>query len=139
MVANLFVRNAIEPAFWKSSCKSMFAVFSCTGLTNLQPGVTSEQVDNLGNKVLIDDAQAHGFWKSICIPVFNACKMMEVEMVSAQECFLQDLKASGMAYTIIRMIAFFRMWACISTWCVSCPCIFSATARIYSTRFTELA
>ena len=102
-----FIGDAVDPASLKDSCKGIDIVFSCMGLTKPQHGVTSEQVDHLGNKALLDDALAHGVRKFIYISVFNADRMMEVEMVSAHERFVDDLKASGIDFTVIRPTAFF--------------------------------
>ena len=106
-IDELFIGDAVDLATLTGSCKGIDIVFSCMGLTKPQHGVTSEQVDHLGNKALLDDALAHGVRKFIYISVFNADKMMEVEMVSAHERFVDDLKASGIDYTVIRPTAFF--------------------------------
>lgn len=102
-----FIGDAVDLVSLKDSCKGIDIVFSCMGLTKPQHGVTSEQVDHLGNKALLDDALAHGVRKFIYISVFNADRMMEVEMVSAHERFVDDLKASGIDFTVIRPTAFF--------------------------------
>ena len=102
-----FIGDAVDLVSLKDSCKGIDIVFSCMGLTKPQQGVTSEQVDHLGNKALLDDALAHGVGKFIYISVFNADKMIEVEMVSAHERFVDDLKASGIDYAVIRPTAFF--------------------------------
>ncbi|NTW54984.1 MAG: SDR family oxidoreductase [Chlorobaculum sp.] len=107
LVEEIIIGDATEPASMKDACKGIDIVFSCMGLTKPQQGVTSEQVDHLGNKALLDDALAHGVGKFIYISVFNADKMIEVEMVSAHERFVDDLKASGIDYAVIRPTAFF--------------------------------
>lgn len=107
IVDEIVFGDATDRASMKDSCKGIDIVFSCMGLTKPQPGITSEQVDHLGNKALLEDALAHGVKKFIYISVFNSQRMMDVEMVSAHERFADDLQASGMPFTVIRPTAFF--------------------------------
>jgi len=89
------------------ACKGVDIVFSCMGLTMPQDNVTSEQVDHLGNKALLEDALRHGVEKFIYVSVYNAEHMPDVEIVQAHERFVQDLEASGMPFTVIRPTGFF--------------------------------
>jgi uncharacterized protein YbjT (DUF2867 family) len=107
IVDETIIGDAADPASLKDACKGIDIVFSCMGLTRPQHGITSEAVDHLGNKALLDDALAHGVKKFIYISVFNSHKMMDVEMVGAHERFVDDLKASGISFTVIRPTAFF--------------------------------
>lgn len=107
IVDEIVMGDATEILSLKDSCKGVDIVFSCMGLTKPQRDVTNQQVDYLGNRVLLEDALIHGVRKFVYISVFNADKMGEVEMVNAHERFVIDLKASGIAYTVIRPTAFF--------------------------------
>jgi uncharacterized protein YbjT (DUF2867 family) len=107
MVDETVIGDATDLVSLKGCCKGIDIVFSCMGLTKPQQNVTSEQVDHLGNRALLADALVHGVRKFIYISVFNAHKMMDVEMVAAHERFVDDLKASGIAFTVIRPTAFF--------------------------------
>ncbi|NTU52869.1 MAG: SDR family oxidoreductase [Chlorobiaceae bacterium] len=107
IVDEIRIGDATDQASLKDACKGIDIVFSCMGLTKPQQQVTSEQVDHLGNRALLNDALAHGVRKFIYISVFNGDKMSDVEMVSAHERFVDDLKASGISYTVIRPTAFF--------------------------------
>ncbi|NTV98625.1 MAG: SDR family oxidoreductase, partial [Chlorobiaceae bacterium] len=106
-VTETFTGDAVNPESLKGACKGVDLVFSCMGLTKPQHGVTSEQVDHLGNRALLEDALANGVKKFIYISVFNSEKMMTVDMVKTHEFFVSDLKASGMPYTVIRPTAYF--------------------------------
>ena len=99
--------DATDKASLKDICKDVDIVFSCMGLTKPQRDVTSEQIDHLGNKTLLEDALSHGVKKFIYVSVFNAEKMMDVDVVQAHERFVQDLQASAMPYTVIRPTGFF--------------------------------
>ena len=91
----------------KGATKGVDIVFSCMGLTKPQGSVTNEQVDHLGNRALLEDALSNGVKKFIYVSVFNAEKMMDVDVVQAHERFVQDLQASGMSSTVIRPTGFF--------------------------------
>ncbi|NTW83883.1 MAG: SDR family oxidoreductase [Chlorobiaceae bacterium] len=106
-VTEIFTGDAVNRDSLKDTCKGVDLVFSCMGLTKPQHGVTSEQIDHLGNRALLEDALANGVKKFIYISVFNSQKMMNVDMVKTHEDFVQDLKASGIPYTVIRPAAYF--------------------------------
>lgn len=106
-VTEYFTADALDTRTMKGACKGMDLVFSCMGLTKPQDHISSEQVDHLGNRALLEDAIACGIRKFIYISVFNAEKMMGSDIVKAHELFVMDLKASGLPYTVIRPTAYF--------------------------------
>lgn len=106
-ITEIFRGDAVFPDSLKGACKGIDIVFSCMGLTKPQHGVTSEQIDHLGNRALLEEALASGVKKFIYISVFNSGKMMDIDMVKTHEFFVQDLKSSGMPYTVIRPTAYF--------------------------------
>lgn len=106
-VDEVFRGDASELASLKDACKGVDIVFSCMGLTKPQDGVTSEEIDHLGNRALLEDALSHGVKKFIYISVFNADKMMGVDVVKAHELFVRDLQSSAMPGTVIRPTGFF--------------------------------
>ena len=108
LVAEVHVGEATDRASLQGACKGVDIVFSCMGLTKPQQGVTNEEVDHLGNRALLADAVECGVKRFIYISVFNAEKMTDSDMVHAHELFVADLRASGMAYTIIRPTAYFN-------------------------------
>jgi len=106
-VDEVFRGDAAELASLKDACKGVDIVFSCMGLTKPQDGVTSEEIDHLGNRALLEDAQSHDVKKFIYISVFNADKMMDVDVVKAHELFVSDLRSSAIPGTVIRPTGFF--------------------------------
>jgi uncharacterized protein YbjT (DUF2867 family) len=106
-VTETFTGDAINRDSLKGACKGVDVVFSCMGLTKPQHGVTSEQIDHLGNRALLEDAILNGVKKFIYISVFNSVKMMDVDMVKTHEFFVKDLKGSGIPFTVIRPTAYF--------------------------------
>ncbi|MCF8217173.1 MAG: SDR family oxidoreductase [Chlorobium sp.] len=107
LVEDVVRGDAADRASLKDACRDVDIVFSCMGLTKPQDNVTSEQVDHLGNRALLEDALSHGVKKFIYISVFNAEKMMDVDVVKAHELFVNDLRSSGISYTVIRPTGFF--------------------------------
>jgi uncharacterized protein YbjT (DUF2867 family) len=108
VIEDIVIGDAADRATLKNVCKDVDIVFSCMGLTSPQPGITSRQIDHLGNRALLEDARSHNVRKFIYISVFNAEKMQDSDMVQAHELFVHDLKASGMPYTVIRPTAYFN-------------------------------
>jgi uncharacterized protein YbjT (DUF2867 family) len=107
-VEEVFIGDAADRASLKDASKGVDIVFSCMGLTRPQHGITSEEVDHLGNRALLEDALAQGVRRFIYISVFNSERMMDSDMVRAHELFVQDLRASGMPYTVILPTAYFN-------------------------------
>ena len=107
VVDKVVTGDATDPDTLKGACEGVDIVFSCMGLTKPQGSVTNEQVDHLGNRALLEDALSNGVKKFIYVSVFNAEKMMDVDVVQAHERFVQDLQASGMSSTVIRPTGFF--------------------------------
>lgn len=107
IVDEVFTGDATDRESLKNAARGVDIVFSCMGLTKPQDNVTSEEIDHLGNRALLEDALLHGVGKFIYISVYNAENMMDVDIVKAHEDFVADLKASGMPYTVIRPIGFF--------------------------------
>ena len=108
LVAEVHVGDATDRASLRGACKGVDIVFSCMGLTKPQQGVTNEEVDHLGNRALLTEAVESGVKRFIYVSVFNAEKMTDSDMVHAHELFVADLRASGLAYTVIRPTAYFN-------------------------------
>lgn len=107
LVHEVYTGDATDLNTLKGATKGVDIVFSCMGLTKPQGSITSEQIDHLGNKALLEDALSNGVKKFIYVSVFNAEKMLDVDVVSAHERFVDDLKASTMPCTVIRPTGFF--------------------------------
>ncbi|NTV02127.1 MAG: SDR family oxidoreductase [Chlorobiaceae bacterium] len=108
LAAEVHVGDAADRQSLRGVCEGVDVVFSCMGLTKPQHGVTNEQVDHLGNRALLEEALKSGVRRFIYVSVFNSDKMQDSDMVHAHELFVADLRASGMAYTVIRPTAYFN-------------------------------
>ncbi|MBL6957158.1 MAG: SDR family oxidoreductase [Chlorobium phaeobacteroides] len=107
LVDEVLTGDATDLSTLKGATKGVDIVFSCMGLTKPQGNITNEQVDHLGNRALLEDALSNGVKKFIYVSVFNAEKTHDVEVVSAHERFVEDLKSSSMPHTVIRPTGFF--------------------------------
>lgn len=109
LVAEVHVGDAADPSSLRGSCDGgVDVVFSCMGLTKPQAGATSQAVDHLGNRALLEEAVRSGVKRFVYVSVFNADKMMDSDMVAAHERFVEDLRASPMPHTVIRPTAYFN-------------------------------
>ena len=88
-------------------CDGIDVVFSSVGITRQKDKLTFRDVDYQGNKNLLDAALRAHVRKFIYVSVFNGRDLRRLDIIDAHECFVDDLKASGMAYSIIRPTGYF--------------------------------
>ena len=82
-------------------------VISTVGITRQKDGLTYMDVDYQANVNMLQEAQQAGVNKFIYVSVLNGQEMQHLKMVEAKEWFVDELKSSGMDYTIIRPNGFF--------------------------------
>ena len=88
-------------------CKNIDVVISTVGITRQKDGLTYMDVDYQANKNILVEALKSGVKKFIYVSVLNGEKLMNVEICKAKERFVNELKSSGLDYTIIRPSGFF--------------------------------
>lgn len=88
-------------------CEGISVVISTVGITRQQDGLTYMDVDYQANLNLLEDAKKHGVKKFIYVSAFNGDKITQLKIAHAKEKFVDALKASGMAYCIMRPNGFF--------------------------------
>ena len=96
-----------RPETLEGVCDGIDVVFSSVGITKQKDGLTFKDVDYQGNRNILDEAVRAGVKKFIYVSVFNGQKMLHLDIVRAHEDFVQDLKASGMDYAVIRPTGYF--------------------------------
>lgn len=96
-----------DPSSIEGICKEMDAVFSSVGITRQKDGLTYMDVDYLANLNLLREAQKCGVGKFIYVSVLNGEKMRHLKICNAKEMFVEQLKKSGLDYSIIRPNGFF--------------------------------
>lgn len=93
------------------ACDSIEAVISCAGasmsLGNWSDRQSYSEVDEEGNANLLSEALRAGVRKFVYVSLYGAGQLMHTEYASAHERFVQRLRSSGIAYTVIRPTGFF--------------------------------
>lgn len=95
------------PGSLKQVCDGIDVVFSSVGITKQKGKLTFKDVDYQGNKNLLDAARSAGVKKFIYVSVFNGPSLLHLDIVKAHEDFVNELKASGMNYAVIRPTGYF--------------------------------
>ncbi len=88
-------------------CKDIDIVFSSIGITKQKDNLTFMDVDYQGNKNLLDEALRAGTTKFIFVSVYNAENMKHLKGIQAKLRFEDELKKSGIDYSIVYPNGFF--------------------------------
>lgn len=106
-IDDVFKAEVTDPESLKGICDDIDCVFSSIGITRQKDGLTFMDVDYQGNKNLLDEAVRSGVSKFIFVSVLNAHLMKDLKVIEAKEKFVDELKGSGLEYSIIRPTGFF--------------------------------
>ncbi|MFC1493152.1 SDR family oxidoreductase [candidate division KSB1 bacterium] len=101
------IGEVTNPDSLKGICEDIDIVFSSIGITKQKDGLTYLDVDYKGNKNLLEEAKKSGVSRFIFVSVFNIEKMQDLKAVQAKLKFEEELKSSGLTYTIIYPNGFF--------------------------------
>ncbi|RMG70217.1 MAG: SDR family oxidoreductase [Bacteroidetes bacterium] len=82
-------------------------LISTVGITRQKDGLTYQDVDYQANINLLREAQRAGVKHMIYVAALGGEQMRHLKILAAKEAFVDALKASGLAYTIIRPNGFF--------------------------------
>jgi len=96
-----------EPSTIDGICTGIDTVISTLGITRQKDGLTYMEVDYHANLNLLRESQRRGVRKFIYISVINGDKLRHLAITAAKEKFVDELKASGTGYTIIRPNGFY--------------------------------
>lgn len=96
-----------KPNTLNGICDDIDAVISSIGITRQKDGLTYMDVDFQANMNLLQDAQSRGVKKFIYVSVLNGKNLRYLKICDAKERFVEELKASGLDYCIIRPNGFF--------------------------------
>ena len=103
----IFIGEVTNPNSLKEICKGVDIVFTSIGITKQKDNLTYLDVDYQGNMNLLEEAKKEGVSKFIYVSVFNATKMKNLKGIEAKLKFEEDLKKSGLDYSIIYPNGFF--------------------------------
>lgn len=117
-IDDIFVGHVTKPESIMGVADGIDTIISSIGITRQKDKLTYQEVDYQGNLNLLKDALKHGVKKFVYVSVLNAHEMLTLQIVQAKERFVNDLKKSGIDYTVIRpngffsdMVAFLQMAA----------------------------
>jgi uncharacterized protein YbjT (DUF2867 family) len=96
-----------RPETLEHICDGIDVVFSSIGITRQKDGLTFRDVDYQGNKNLLDVALRAGVKKFIYVSVFDGPNLLHLDIVKAHEDFVDELKASGIDYAVLRPTGYF--------------------------------
>ncbi len=96
-----------RPETLKDIFEGMDVVISTVGITRQKNGLTYMDVDYQANLNLLREAQKAGVKKFIYISAINGDKMRHLKIFQAKEAFVDELKNSGLNYTVMRPNGFF--------------------------------
>jgi uncharacterized protein YbjT (DUF2867 family) len=111
-----FIGEVTDPNSLSGICKDINIVFSSIGITKQKDNLTYMDVDYQGNKNLLEEAKKEGYsqrdpasggTKFIYVSVFNAEKMKNLKGIQAKVRFEEELKKSGLDYSIVYPNGFF--------------------------------
>jgi uncharacterized protein YbjT (DUF2867 family) len=88
-------------------CNGVDIVFSSLGMTRPDFVHSSFDVDYKANLNILRLAMKAKVKKFVYVSVFNAQKMMEIENIQAHEKFVDELRASGLDYAVVRPTGYF--------------------------------
>ncbi len=103
----IFEAEVTNATTLEGSCKNIDTVISTVGITRQKDGLTYMEVDYKANLNLLREAQKSGVRKFIYISAINGDKHRNLKILEAKEAFVDELKKSGLEYTVIRPNGFF--------------------------------
>lgn len=99
--------DVTNPETLKGTCDGADYVITTVGLTKTSATVTNYQIDFQGNVNLLNEAKKAGVKHFTYISVLKADKAPKVPMLHAKYLFEEELKKSGIPYTIHRPTGYF--------------------------------
>lgn len=99
--------DVTNPDTLKGLCDGADVVITTVGLTKTSAAVTNYQIDLQGNVNLLNEAKAAGVKNFAYVSVIKADKAPDVPMLHAKYLFEEELKKSGLTYSIYRPTGYF--------------------------------
>jgi len=96
-----------RPETLAAACDGIECVFSSVGITRQRDGLTWREVDYRGNLNLLRVARAAGVSRFVYVSLFDGPRLRHLDIVAAHEDFVDELKASGLEWIVIRPTGYF--------------------------------
>ena len=108
LVDEIFEGEVTQPETLQGIFDGIDWVFSSIGITRQKDGLTFWEVDYQGNKNLLDLAIAQEVERFVFVSVFQGEQLAsKIKVAEAREAFVQELKASGLDYRIVRPTGYY--------------------------------
>lgn len=106
-INDIVTAELTQPDTIGGCCKEIDVVISTVGITRQKDGLTYMDVDYQANMNLLQQAKIDGVKKFVYVSVLNGENLRHLKICDAKEMFVEQLKASGMDYCVIRPNGFF--------------------------------
>ncbi|MFT5877057.1 MAG: hypothetical protein ACJA2N_001440 [Salibacteraceae bacterium] len=106
-VNDFFIGEITEPKSLSGVCENIDWVFTSVGITRQKDGLTYMDVDYQGNANLLNEAKQSGVDSFLYVSAIGGDKLRHLKIFEAKERFVDELKNSGLDYTIMRPNGFF--------------------------------
>jgi len=107
LIDDIFTGEVTTPETLNGLCDGIDIVFSSIGITRQRDKLSFRDVDYQGNKNILDIALKTSVKQFIFVSVFQADLLRHIPMVTVRENFVDELRQSGLNYTIIRPTGYF--------------------------------
>jgi uncharacterized protein YbjT (DUF2867 family) len=106
-VSDFFLGEITKPESLKGICKDINWVFTTVGITRQKDGLTYMDVDYQGNVNLLNESKLSSVDSFLYVSAINGENLRHLKIFEAKEKFVDELRESGLDYTIIRPNGFF--------------------------------
>ena len=106
-VNDFFVGEITQPETLSGLCDNIEYVFSSIGITRQKDGLTYMDVDYQGNLNLLNEAKKSKVNSFLYVSAIGGDNLRQLKIFEAKEKFVDELKQSGLNYTIMRPNGFF--------------------------------
>ena len=106
-VDDFFIGEITKPESLSKICENIDWVFSSIGITRQKDGMTYMDVDYQGNSNLLSEAKKSNVKAFQYISALGGENLRQLKIFEAKERFVDELKSSGLNYTIMRPNGFF--------------------------------
>jgi uncharacterized protein YbjT (DUF2867 family) len=106
-IDDYFIGEITKPDSIKNICENIDFVFTSIGITRQKDGFEYMDVDYQGNKNLLEEAKKSEVELFQYVSAIGGETLRNLKIFEAKERFVDELKSSGLEYSIIRPSGFF--------------------------------
>ena len=108
LVDEVFVGEVTRPETLRGLCEGIEVVFTSIGITRQTDRCSYMDVDYQGNRNLLDCAVESSVRRFVFVHLYNAHRLLHLESIQAKQRFVEVLRQSGLANTIICPTGYFN-------------------------------